>query len=371
MSALPSRISSLAPFLLQSPPGQVENVYNDIAGLLQAEEDTEGSSISEKEVNIQLRKAADPALKDHNEQQFVIVKVQDGTATSNATSTIICQEARIQVQGRDRYRHARLPISFEIDHKTLATSAVESLEHNPEAEPLRRAWDAALAEYIGDRYPDGKAAVFARLLGEPIGGSASEIEPTAAPEKGPASSAEADDSDKKPEEDREASAEGSQDVEDKAAAESNVPAASATLKEVSGPAPLVAHIVGTRLNPRNFWAGRWRGTYTYDPNHSSVLAARYQIVVHYYENGNVQMNYEHSEELAVSGASAQDAESAAKALTKAIEKAEGEIAEGISKQVEELGGDAFRAMRRMLPVTKQKVNWDKLVSYKIGSELSK
>lgn len=98
----------------------------------------------------------------------------------------------------------------------------------------------------------------------------------------------------------------------------------------------------------------------YDPSSSAALAARYEIVVHYYENGNVQMNYAHSEDLPLSVVDTQDSAAIAKTLTRAVEKAEGEIAEGISKQVEELGGDAFRAMRRMLPVTKQKVNWDKV-----------
>lgn len=140
MSALSARISSLAPFLLQAPPGQLENVYNDIAGLLLAEEEAEGSSLNAREVNAQLRKATDSALRDHNEQQFVVVKVKSAEAVDSrdVESTILCKEARIQQRGNDRYRHARLPVSFEIDHKTLVSQVKLSRDgpsiHNKQAD---------------------------------------------------------------------------------------------------------------------------------------------------------------------------------------------------------------------------------------------
>lgn len=50
---------------------------------------------------------------------------------------------------------------------------------------------------------------------------------------------------------------------------------------------IVTCVSSARFNPGNFWNGSWRATYSYS---NGKLNIHYKIVVHYYEDGNVQLN---------------------------------------------------------------------------------
>ena len=47
------------------------------------------------------------------------------------------------------------------------------------------------------------------------------------------------------------------------------------------------YIVSNNYNPSNFWAGRWRSVWNLFP---SSLDGSIHAQVHYYEDGNVQLN---------------------------------------------------------------------------------
>jgi capping protein alpha len=49
------------------------------------------------------------------------------------------------------------------------------------------------------------------------------------------------------------------------------------------------YIVGNKYNPSNFWAGRWRGSLQLQTDLSS-FQFDIHAQVHYYEDGNVQLN---------------------------------------------------------------------------------
>lgn len=61
----------------------------------------------------------------------------------------------------------------------------------------------------------------------------------------------------------------------------------------------------------------------------------------------------------------------AKAIASAIEKHEEAYQKALFATCSDLGERAFKALRRTLPLTKQKVDWDKVLNYKLGSELSR
>jgi capping protein alpha len=52
---------------------------------------------------------------------------------------------------------------------------------------------------------------------------------------------------------------------------------------------LILAIVDNKYNPNNYWNGRWRAVWTYDTQ-SGELKGTTKVTVHYYEDGNVQLN---------------------------------------------------------------------------------
>lgn len=66
----------------------------------------------------------------------------------------------------------------------------------------------------------------------------------------------------------------------------------------------------------------------------------------------------------------QDEEKAAAAIVKAIAKAEKEYQMAINDSYSELSENTFKELRRALPYTRNKVDWHKILNYKIGNELS-
>ena len=88
--------------------------------------------------------------------------------------------------------------------------------------------------------------------------------------------------------------------------------------------------------------------------------------VHYYEDGNVQLvsSRECKDTISFS-----DGESFASSLVNSISKFEHDYQTAVNQNYTDMGDKTFKALRRQLPVTRTKVDWDKICSYKIGSEL--
>lgn len=86
--------------------------------------------------------------------------------------------------------------------------------------------------------------------------------------------------------------------------------------------------------------------------------------MHYFENGNVQLNAAKPATLTLSSLEPRD-------IVRAVEKHEDAYQAAIERVYDDLSEKAFKALRRQLPVTRQKVDWDKVTGYKLGAELAK
>ncbi|RFU74478.1 f-actin-capping subunit alpha [Trichoderma arundinaceum] len=120
-------------------------------------------------------------------------------------------------------------------------------------------------------------------------------------------------------------------------------------------------IVANKYSPNNFWNGRWRSLYIFDPS-SGRLEGSIKVDVHYYEDGNVRLLT--SKPIAASISSGTGA-----GIAKEIASTEKKYQEDLNKSFVSLSEGAFKGLRRQLPVTRQKIEWDRVTGYRLGQDI--
>ncbi|KAK2599332.1 hypothetical protein N8I77_011099 [Diaporthe amygdali] len=119
--------------------------------------------------------------------------------------------------------------------------------------------------------------------------------------------------------------------------------------------------VASKYSPNNFWNGRWRSLYIFDPSDNS-LEGSIKVDVHYYEDGNVRLVTNKTVTASVSSGTGSG-------IAKEISTAEKKYQEELNKGFTSLSEGAFKGLRRQLPVTRQKIEWDKVASYRLGQDI--
>jgi len=107
--------------------------------------------------------------------------------------------------------------------------------------------------------------------------------------------------------------------------------------------------------------GRWRSLYILSPS-SSTLTGSIKVDVHYYEDGNVRMLTTKPVSLSVASVSAI-------AVVREIAALEKKYQEELNKGFGNLSEGAFKGLRRQLPITRQKIEWDKISGYRLGQDI--
>ena len=109
--------------------------------------------------------------------------------------------------------------------------------------------------------------------------------------------------------------------------------------------------------------GRWRSQYLFKPS-DGTLNGGVKIDVHYYEDGNVRMQTDKT-----LSASLSPSATAAEVLKK-IAAFEKQYQEDLNGAFTTLSEGTFKSLRRQLPITRQKVEWEKISGYRVRSLFS-
>jgi len=131
-------------------------------------------------------------------------------------------------------------------------------------------------------------------------------------------------------------------------------------------------ISSSKFNPNNFWNGRWRSVWqcTFSGSGKITLTGNIRLQVHYYEDGNVQLVSNTDKQGSANGG---DAKTAATNALKQISRIEAEFQEALNQSYNVMGDTTFKALRRMLPITKKKMEWDirRIEALKMSSKVGK
>lgn len=109
--------------------------------------------------------------------------------------------------------------------------------------------------------------------------------------------------------------------------------------------------------------GRWRGIWTVSLQDSRAsVKGTIKVQVHYYEDGNVQLQATKNEDLTVNVEN--DNLALAQSVVNAIRDAESKYQDSINENYKWMNDKTFKALRRNLPLTRSKIDWQKILSYR-------
>ncbi|OQR88924.1 F-actin-capping protein subunit alpha [Thraustotheca clavata] len=118
----------------------------------------------------------------------------------------------------------------------------------------------------------------------------------------------------------------------------------------------IAIVISTeRINLRNYWSGRWTSQWKLQlEGQAATLSGSIDLHVHYYEDGNVQLQSRKDVEQTITY---HDPSSLASAVAQAIIDEEHVIHSNLEDMYINMSEETFKEMRRVMPVTQTKMDW--------------
>jgi capping protein alpha len=145
-------------------------------------------------------------------------------------------------------------------------------------------------------------------------------------------------------------------------ASEHYPESSLGVYPIEGDSKIALVLVASKYSPNNFWNGRWRSLYFFDTS-SGSLTGNIKVDVHYYEDGNVRMLTDRPVSATVSTTAT------APEISRQVANIERRYQEDLNKAFSNLSEGAFKGLRRQLPITRQKVEWEKISGYRLGQDI--
>jgi capping protein alpha len=96
---------------------------------------------------------------------------------------------------------------------------------------------------------------------------------------------------------------------------------------------------------------------------STTVSGKIHVDVHYYEDGNVALNTNKLIGVSVPSLSAES-------IMSRIAAAERDYQEELNRGFVQMAEGSFKNLRRQLPITRQKVEWEKVGGYRLGQDIS-
>nr|XP_023029581.1 F-actin-capping protein subunit alpha [Leptinotarsa decemlineata] len=137
------KVKIVSDFILHSPPGEFNEVFNDVRKLLNNDD--------------LLKEGASGAFAQYNKDQLTPVKIE------NSDNLVLITE--YNDQGNNRFFDPRSRQSFKYDHLRKEASDYQTYTPDPAAEPWRSALDAEFIQYTRNHYRDGVCSVVGRNQG--------------------------------------------------------------------------------------------------------------------------------------------------------------------------------------------------------------
>jgi len=129
------------------------------------------------------------------------------------------------------------------------------------------------------------------------------------------------------------------------------------------------------FQPQNRWNGKWRSEWCATCTDSGQIQIQggAKVHVHYYEDSNVQLvTKQLYDGIEIDGIKSDDNDSAiSSGIVKIIKKLETRYQQSLRDNYVTMDDTTFKTLRRKLPVSKVKFNWENIAAQKIGKEIAR